>query len=158
MKIISPIVEHFLATDKAKDFTSVQGEMQMLVELQVDNKQYQQPIYFPSQTMLDGENCTITGIELLDAVDLAFAPSGKEMLGLSTAKKGILNISNLDREIICQLPLVSLIRNLNNGKLKFTKFVSQVWQNCYVELAQIPITSPESVFIFIVYYTLNEKK
>ena len=158
--VVSPIINYFLANNMCKDYTSVQGEMSTYVQLNPPlNAAYQQPIYFPSNNILDGDNATITGIELISNVALVTSPSGEANMDTATlAKYGILYLSNLKREIIAELPLASLVRENNGGKLKFTHIDSQVWQNCYVEFLTAPFTSPAIPLLFNVYYTLKEKK
>jgi hypothetical protein len=65
---------------------------------------------------------------------------------------GILTISDLKRQIIAQLPLTSLVTQNNNGKLKFTYFNTQVWQNCFIEFTLNNVTNIANPILFNVYY------
>ena len=124
-QVISPIMNYFLANNMAKDYTTVEGEMCQFVQINpTSNASFQEPIYFNSQTMLDGENATITGIEFLTPTSLLLSPEGLvNDYTNSTAKYGILYISDLKRQIIAQLPLYSLVTQNNGGKIKkFVKF------------------------------------
>ncbi len=151
-------MNYFLANNMCKDYTSVQGEMSELVVLNLpDLANYQEPIYFAPSSLLDGENSTITGIELIPPATLSDAPDGRDNLDALYQNKAILTISDLKRTKIAELPLSSLIRSNNGGKLKFTHFNSQVWQNCYVQFLDAPFTSTLIPLIFNVYYTLKEK-
>lgn len=96
--------------------------------------------YFRPDPELDCRNCIIKGIQLVSALEessnLGWGES-KDNLPPATLSKGILYISNTDREVIATLPLNNLIRVVNNGKLTMTFFTEQIWQNCYVEFYDI---------------------
>ena len=89
---------------------------------------------------LDCRNCIIKGIQLISineaANNLGWGEI-KDNLPVSTLIKGILYISNTQREVIATLPFHNLIKFVNNGKLNMTYFTQQIWQNCYVEFADI---------------------
>jgi hypothetical protein len=153
-QVISPIMNYFLANNMAKDYTTTEGEMCQFVQINPTlNNSFQEPIYFNSNTMLDGENATITGIEFLTPTSLSNSPEGLvNDYSNSTAKYGILVISDLKRQLIAQLPLYSLVTQNNNGKIKFTFFNDQVWQNCYIEFNLNNFTTPTQPLMFNVYY------
>lgn len=146
-------MNYFLANNMCKDYTGIEGEMCALVQLNPPtNATYQEPMYFDSQTMLDGENATITGISLVNTNQLIKTPSGQDTIDALYYKNGLLTISDLKRQIIAQLPLTSLITQSNGGKLKFTFFNDQVWQNCYVDFTAGGFSSPAIPLLFNVYY------
>lgn len=153
-KVISPIMDYFLANDMCKDYTSIEGERCMLVQLNPPTgARIQRPLYFDSSTMLDGENCTITAIEILTTDVLSKSPNNQDPIdGLTVFRYGVLVVSDLKRQIIAQLPLSTLVTNNNNGKLKFTNFNTQVWQNCYIEFMINNITNFDRPILFNVYY------
>ena len=147
-------MNYFLANNMAKDYTTVEGEMCQFVQINpTSNASFQEPIYFNSQTMLDGENATITGIEFLTPTSLSGTVGGEanEYFN-SIAKYGVLYISDLKRQLIAQLPLYSLVTQNNGGKIKFTFFNEQVWQNCYIEFNLNNFTNPIQPLMFNVYY------
>jgi hypothetical protein len=158
-KLISPIISYFLANNMAKDYTSIEGEMSMLVQLTPPTLAgYQEAMYFDSQTMLDGQNATITGIELVNQTELAKTPNGGyDTIDSVLLPYGILYISDIKNQIIAELPLTSLQRSTNNGKLTFTNFNTQLWANCYVEFAQAPFSSPTIPLLFNIYYIPKPK-
>ena len=147
-------MNYFLANNMAKDYTTTEGEMCQFVQINPTlNNSFQEPIYFNSNTMLDGENATITGIEFLTPTSLSNSPEGLvNDYSNSTAKYGILVISDLKRQLIAQLPLYSLVTQNNGGKIKFTFFNDQVWQNCYIEFNLNNFTTPTQPLMFNVYY------
>jgi len=153
-QVISPIMNYFLANNMAKDYTTIEGEMCAYVQLNPPlDANFQEPIYFDSQTMLDGENATITGIEFLTPTTLSNSINGNaNEYTDSIAKYGVLTISDLKRQIIAQLPLSSLVTTNNAGKIKFTFFNDQVWQNCYIEFNLNNFTDPTQPLLFNVYY------
>lgn len=153
-------MNHFLANNMCKNYTDVRGEKTMLVQLTPPTlAQYDQPMYFESQTILNGENAFITGIELVSAITLTKAPFG----GLSTMdantlfQYGILNILDIKDDVISQLPLYTLVSTNNNGKIKFTYFDTQLWSNCFVSFAQAPFSSPLIPLLFNIYYIPKQK-
>ena len=152
-------MNYFLANDMTKDYTDVQGEMSMLVQLTPPTLGgYQEPFYFDSQTMLDGENVTITGIELVNATELSKTPqNGYDTIDMVNIPYGVLFISDIKNQTIAELPLMTLIRTQNNGKLKFTNFNTQLWANCYVEFNLAPFSSPTIPLLFNVYYIPKQK-
>ncbi len=153
-QVISPIMNYFLSNNMAKNFAGIEGEKCTLIQLNPPlDAAYQQPIYFNSNTILDGDNATITAIELLGFDQLSAAPNGETPIdGATLFPYGVLTISDLKRQIIAQLPLTSLITANNNGKLKFTFFETQVWQNCYIEFNIANVTDPVNPILFNVYY------
>lgn len=95
------------------------------------------PLYFRPDTELDYTNCVIKGIQLVvrEEIDEFQAADGitRDNIALNAIQKGILYISNLNREIIATLPLFNLSKYHNDGKLAQTFFNNHIWQNCYVE-------------------------
>ena len=152
-------MNYFLANNMAKDYTSIEGEQCMLVQLNPPTgASIQEPLYFDSNTMLDGDNCTITAIEILGTNTLSESPNGQTPIdGGTVFKAGVLTISDLKRQIIAQLPLTSLLTTSNAGKLKFTHFNTQVWQNCYIEFTLNNITNIDNPILFNVYYVPKVK-
>ena len=146
-------MNYFLANNMCKDYTTIEGEMCALVQLNPPvNGTYQEPMYFDSQTMLDGENATITAIEFVNSNQLIKTPSGQDTVDAVNYKNGLLTISDLKKQIIAQLPLTSLISQSNGGKIKFTFFNTQLWANCFVDFTLAPFSSPSIPLLFNVYY------
>jgi hypothetical protein len=156
--LISPIINYFLQNNLCKDYTAIEGEMSTLVTLNFPNTgDYQRSYYFPSQTMLDGQNCTITGIEIVPSTELSKLPNGQDNVDSSILPNGVVYISNLKRQIVAQLPLYGLQRSVNGGKPTFTYFNDQVWQNCYVEFTSTGFATPTTPLVFRVYYVNKQK-
>ena len=156
--LVSPIINYFLTNNLCKDYTAIEGEMSTLVTLNFPNTgNYQQSYYFSSQTMLDGQNCTITALEIVPSTELVTLPNGQNNVDSSILTNGILYVSNLKRQIVAQIPLTTLVRTNNGGKPTYTYFNDQVWQNCYVEFTSTGFTTPTTPLTFRVYY-VNKKK
>lgn len=158
-KLISPIVNYFLANNLAKDYTEVSGEKQTLITLNfAQSPTIQQSNYFPSTTFLDGDNATITAIQIVNGTtSLTTLPNGQTNFQESYLNKGVLYISNLKREVIATLPLVTLDPTLNNSKIAFTWFNQQVWQNCYVEFTDTTFTINQPLTLLISYIPKPKK-
>jgi len=158
-------MNYFLANNMCKDYTDVRGEKSMLVQLTPpDLAQYDQPMYFDSQTILNGENAFITGIELIVRSQLDKTPSGLTPIDGNGGlfRYAILNILDIKNDVIAQLPLQSLVtinqsQNNFNGKIKFTYFDTQLWSNCFVSFAQDPFSSPLEPLLFNIYYIPKQK-
>ena len=151
-------MNYFLANNMCKDYTAIEGEMVALVQLNPPTlATYQEPMYFDSQTMLDGENATITGIEFVNANQLIKTPSGQTTVDALYYPNGLLTISDLSKSIIAQLPLTSLISQSNGGKIKFTFFNTQLWANCFVDFTAGAFSSPTIPLLFNVYYVPKVK-
>jgi len=156
--VVSPIINYFLTHNLCKDYTAIEGEMSTLVTLSFPNTgNYQNSYYFSSQTMLDGQNATITAIEIVPSTELSTLPTGQQNLSESVLPNGVLYVSNLSRSIIATLPLYGLQRSANNGKPTFTYFNDQVWQNCYVEFTSNNFTTTITPLTFRVYYVNKQK-
>jgi hypothetical protein len=84
--------------------------------------------------------------------DVIINPLVRDNFPAANLVSAVLYVSNLNREIIATLPLVSLIRRLNLGKLTFTHFTEQVWQNCYVEFTDASVITSAVGLWFRVYY------
>jgi len=151
LQVISPIMNYFLANNMTKEYTAVEGERCELVQINIpSNLQFQEPLYFNSNTILDGENCTITAIEFIVGEQLLYAPDGQLNDAGTFANYGLLTISDLKRQIIAQFPLQVLSTYYNNGKLRFTFLNDQVWQNCNI---QFNLSTPQPIpLLFNVYY------
>lgn len=155
--VVSPIINYFLTHNLCKDYTAIEGEMSTLVTLNFPNSNYQQPYYFSSQTMLDGQNCTITALEIVPSTELVSLPNGQLNVDSSILTNGVLYVSNLKRQIIAQIPLTTLVRTNNGGKPTFTFFNDQVWQNCYVEFTSSGFATSITPLTFRVYYVTKQK-
>ena len=158
-RVVSPLIDHFLRTGLCRDYTGVPGEQFKLVTLNFPTANYQQPYYFASDTMLDGDNCTITAIDWVENPQLTKLPNGQSNFPAGRElQNGVLYVSNLKREIIAEMPLSIMARADNNGKPCFTSFDQQVWQNCYVQFTATAFTTPIRPLTFMVYYTPKIKK
>jgi len=167
--LVSPLVNYFLANNFAKPYADIEGEMSKSVyipftALGTNNVQVQKSMYFGSDTELDWYNSEITGIEFVPSQTQAQFYNGSNKYvanvsqSLAALKTGVLYISNLKRELIAQMPLTTLIRSLNNGKLTFTEFKTQIFQNCYVEFTDITGLTTDSGLEFRIYYKPIAKK
>jgi len=115
--------------------------------------------YFQPDHELDGRIAIIKGIEIVNntILESSLTPVGKKDNPSSLQlDRAILYISNTHREIIATLPLWDLIRNQNGGKLLFTHFTTQIWQNCYVEFTDTTGLTSDNGLQFMIYY--DEKK
>jgi hypothetical protein len=66
---------------------------------------------------------------------------------------GVLVLSNLEREVIAELPLYSLIRSINKGKASFTDFESINWQASYIYFTSVGSISASNAVVIRAYYS-----
>lgn len=171
-KLISPIIQYFLDNHMCRPFTQMEGEKSMLITLNMPTANYQQPYYFSSNNMLDGDNAIITGINVVIPIQLLTAPNGQENYPYYARllQESIFYVSNLKREIIAEIPMISLWKEASSylggatgNKPCFTWFTDQVWANCYIEFIRPaaapanPLPTPIQPLIFQVWYIEKEK-
>lgn len=153
VKIVSPLIQYFQRENLIKPFTATPGENCALVTLPFPNATYQVPYYFAPQSLLDGENSTITAIEVIRDIEpevLYVLPNGQLNFPSSYFMYGVLFISNNNRQVIAELPLSLMDTQLNQGKKCFTEFNDQVWQNCYVMFQSntFPLNRPLTLLVW----------
>ena len=124
--LISPIINYFLTNNLCKDYTAIEGEMSTLVTLNFPNTgNYQQSYYMASQTMLDGDNCTITALEIVPSTELGTLPTGQVAVEASAtitdnAAAALAAVTALATTVAS---LKTLITTLTNLVLKIQKKV-----------------------------------
>jgi len=119
----------------------------------------QKSYYFQPDSVLDGKNAIIKGLEIVTAVTSeSFYAQGvirdniPQILGSPSLSTGVLYISNEKREVLATIPIIDLDRNANDGKLLRTYFTQHLWQNCYFEFTDPTSISPNVGIQLIVYY------
>lgn len=120
----------------------------------------QNTYYFDPDSMIDGKNAIIKGIEIVDNTTQAVQFSGgayRDNLSAANYANGYFIASNVKRERIAEIPLYSLIRRLNNGLFYFTHWDDHVWQTCGVEFTNASsLTSSVGIQMLIYYQPKNE--
>lgn len=162
MRLISPLLEYLTVSKKMKQVGSYEGAYTKSVYLPfTSNATLGQQYYFQPDEALDSKNNFITGIEMVDTVTNATAPTVPTTDPLSTtqARQGYLYICNLNREILATLPLYTLIRRLNAGKPTYLYFDEPVvWQNCFIQFESLgtAITTAHSVWLKVTYSPIDK--
>ena len=157
MRLVSPLIEYLLASKKMKQVGSYEGSytksvyMPFTANARVGDSYYMQP-----DEVLDSKNNDITAIELVDSTTNATAPTipATDPLSSTQATQGYFYFCNLKREVIAYVPLYSLIRRLNAGKVQFCNFDEPiVWQNCFIQFDSLgtAITTANSVWLRVTY-------
>jgi len=156
--IISPLIRYFRENNMSRDYTQFGADRVALVPLVIPpSYTWQSPIYFPSQSILDGDNCTITAISVSTTAEFDKTTEGvTNVSSRATLKNAVLFISNLRREIVAELPLEMLTTDTNPGRPCLTHFDEQVWQNCYVQLTASGTYTNQAI-MFTVYYRTKDK-
>jgi hypothetical protein len=142
----------------SRDYTQFGADRVALVSLKIpETYTWQSPIYFPSQSILDGDNCTITAISVSTPSELVKNTENVDNVSArGTLASAVLFISNLRREIVAELPLEMLTTDTNPGRPCLTHFDEQVWQNCYVQLTASGTYTNQAI-MFTVYYRTKDK-
>ena len=155
MRILSPIVEHALASRQMRrgGIGAVEGEKAKLVFLDVSNSATQSNFYFKADPELDGASAVISGIECIDVNELAVDPQGNALPTTDVYAKCVLYISDDQRQIMVEQACFPLVRSNQDGT--YTNFLlkNQLWSDCYVTTpAGANSFSSVANLAFIVYY------
>lgn len=93
-------------------------------------------LYFPNDPELDGKNCIIIGLDVVDTTtNVAFPLPNIATDGLSATqlKQFVFIASNEAKEQIFMLPLYTMNKRLNNGKICQVFMKDHIWGNCYIQ-------------------------
>ena len=156
MRIVSPLIKYLFDTNKARNVGCIEGEYSKTIGLPVQSTQPFFEQYFKPDPALT--NSVITSIELLSGTNLTnFTVDGTDytLSSADTYKSTILVLSDINREIIAEIPLRTVIRNINKGKATFTNFDKIVWDNCYLyytDPSGVGISTSD-ITVLRVYYT-----
>jgi len=117
--------------------------------------------YFEEDENLDGVNAEIVAIDLVDIntnqrLPDNFPTAQVDSLPLTELAKFMFVACDQKNEIICSVPLTSLLPRINNGRKAYFKLNTQEWGNCYCELIDPTIGLSAAGLWFNVYY--NDKK
>ena len=157
MRLVSPLIEYLQVSGKMKQVGSYEGSYTKSVYMPfTSNALIGTSYYMAPDTILNSKNNTITAIELVDSTTNATAPTVPATDPLSTgqAAQGFFYFCNAKREIISYVPLYSLIRRLNSGKVQFVDSPDPIsWQNCFIQFNSLTtaITTANSVWLRVTY-------
>lgn len=126
------------------------------------------PIYFQSDSNLDGENAIITSIELVNSTVCPTLPNFPTVTNITEdqARSGMLVISNARREEIAIVPLRSVIKGVSGAattpqsqrKNNCMFWIdTQLWQNCYVVWNNIPAGVGVGTGMYFIVNYINKK-
>jgi len=155
MRLVSPLVEYFHKSDFAKDYTETPGDFCKAVYLPITSTPINgNRIFFAPDTELDGENCTIKAIEVINnttnVVSIGTSPS-TDILPNSELAFAFMVLADGDEQLAI-FPLVSLIRQgANLGKFQFTFSTNHKWHDSYVVINGGTITTDNSLWFNIWY-------
>ena len=151
--LISPLIQHMYQNHMAMPFGDCNCSYSESVYFEFSATGNNQavigkPIYFASNSDLDGENSIITGIECIDNTRLPFLPTNAGAVNLSQdeCRRVTFTLSNARREEIATIPCFTLIRGttgsattLQSQAKNYPMFwvENQLWQNCYVTIQDI---------------------
>jgi hypothetical protein len=153
-QIISPLLRHLYEKNRIKNVFDVPAPFFKSVYLPFDSQGViQQSRYFKPDTMIDGQNAIIKAIEVVDTLtNGGFNNPDRDNLAISILRLGYLTISDEKREPIAVIPLVNMVRRLNNGRFYLCHFENHVWQNCYIEFTNVASISATVGVQLVVHY------
>ena len=157
MRLVSPLIEYLLVSGKMKQVGSYEGSYTKSVYMPfTSNALIGTSYYMAPDTILNSINNTITAIEVVDNSTNSIAPTvpATDPLSPAQAAQGLFYFCNAKREIISYVPLYSLIRRLNAGKVQFLDSPDRiVWQNCFIQFNSLTtaITTANSVWLRVTY-------
>jgi len=160
MKLISPLIAHYLEKGYCRDYTDAPSKQYKLVVVPFAATGYYKLIaggrlYFPADTQLD--RSTIKAIDIVLNTELANAvtPDGsiRDTLTQALYAQSTITICDNNKKIIATLAPGSMCLPANNGKHTFTDFSEMVIGNSYIEFSSIAgITANVNCFVIKVYY------
>ena len=163
--LISPLVHHMYQNHMAMPFGDILGCEQKSVYIPFTASGNNQAfvgkdIPFNPDTDLDYTNSIITGIEVIDlgTATNALTQPIRQNADTTILANGVLTLSNLRREVICVLPLTTLVRDFAGGTSASSNAKSNkmfwlenvVWQNCYVTFTDVTGISDAIALQFLV--------
>ena len=157
MRLVSPLIEYLLVSGKMKQVGSYEGSYTKSVYMPfTSNALIGTSYYMAPDTILNSINNTITAIEVVDNSTNSIAPTvpATDPLSPAQAAQGFFYFCNAKREIISYIPLYSLIRRLNAGKVQFLDSPDPIsWQNCFIQFNSLgtAITTANSVWLRVTY-------
>jgi hypothetical protein len=157
MRLVSPLIEYLFASKKIKQVGSYEGSYTKSVYMPfTSNALIGTSYYMAPDTVLNSKNNEITAIEIVDSATNTIAPTvpATDPLSATQAAQGYFYFCNMKRDVIASVPLYSLIRRLNAGKVQFCNFDDPiVWQNCFIQFDSLgtAITTANSVWLRVTY-------
>lgn len=95
----------------------------------------------------------ITAIEAYKVGDLALAPSGRATVNDTVLKKSFLTLSTSDTdEVQYRVPLIDLVRTMNNGQLFLVNLPKLAFSKCKVYVPTTAALSATESWVFGVHY------
>ena len=146
-KIVSPLVDYFLANNMMRDPLELMGHRMKSVEVKftqtnspyslANNKRF----YFNPDSSLDGDNAIITGIEFVgNDVQSYLSDAVTQNVTPDTGTKWMLGIVDRKNDLLVYSPLSTFYapRYTKNGKIftkkiMMTNFTTQKWMSCFIE-------------------------
>ena len=154
MRIVSPLIKYFFDTDKARSVGCIEGDRSKTIVIPITTTQPFTPIYFQPDTQLTDSQ--VKSLECVSGENLTPVfnnGSAYDNLVAAQLAGGILVLSNLEREVIAELPLYSLIRSINKGKASFTQFKDVNWQASYIYFPSVGSISASNAVTIRAYYS-----
>jgi len=115
--------------------------------------------YMPANPLLNGNRGTIKAMEIMDSATATPTPSNPgpaaDCLTTDILADGMFYFTDIDREIIAYVPLATLVRRNNNGKIPLFQMTRQHWENCYIDFFRVSSLAASNGIWLNVYYTPN---
>ena len=159
--VVSPLIDFFTTNGFAQPFASEEGldSEEVFLTFNTTNLLPGVPIYFDSNSKLNGKNSIITEIEVVDSVTQGnnINPA-RDNLTLAQMSRGLLVLADANHKEILTMPLWTLVRRLNAGKPTFFNVKQQLWQNCYLWFSDLTTISSTTNALNLRICTVPNKK
>ena len=165
-RIVSPLVEYFLANNFMRDPLEILGHRLKSVEVKftqsnspyslANNKRF----YFNPDNNLDGDNAIITAIEFVSQTEQQYLSDGVTLNATADeGSKWMLGIVDRKNDLLVYSPLSTFYAPVfvKSGK-KFTRkvmmthFTTQEWMSCFIEAIDSSTMSYLKGFTLKIYY------
>lgn len=157
MQIVSPLIKYFFDTDKARSVGCIEGNRSKTIVIPITTLQPSTAIYFqPDASLTDS---VMKSLECVSGENLTPVFNNGQAFDNPVAAQlagGILVLSNLQREVIAELPLFTLIRSINQGKATFTNFYDVDWQACYIYFPSVGSLALNNAVVLRAFYSDKE--
>jgi len=159
MKLISPLVAHYLNKGYCRDYTEAPSDQYKLAVIPFAGSGYYKiqagtRIYFPADTQLDRSTIKAIDVVLNSELLNIMGSDGllKDLLPQTAYALATITICDNNKKIIATLAAGSMCVPANNGKHTFTDFTNMVIGNSYIEFSSIAGITQDNCFVCKIYF------
>jgi hypothetical protein len=165
-RIVSPLVDYFLANNFMRDPLEILGHRLKSVEVKFTqgNSPYSlansKRFYFNPDNNLNGDNAIITAIEFVSQTEQTYLSDGVTLNATADeGSKWMLGIVDKDNDLLVYSPLSTFYAPIyiESGKqftrkVMMTHFTTQEWMSCFIEAIDSSTMTYLKGFTLKIYY------